>query len=51
MLSDIDKKLTGGVDASNDTFILMSSSVYMLEEVGVCFCDRLTLIHCGLVEF
>ena len=33
VLADIEKTLTGGVDASNDTFILMSASVYLLEEV------------------
>ncbi len=41
VLADIEKKLSGGVDASNDTFILMSSSVYLLEEVWLC-----TPTHC-----
>lgn len=32
VLSQIEQILNSGVDASNDTFILMSSSVYLLEE-------------------
>ena len=34
VLSDIERKVSSGVDASNDTFILMSAAVYLLEEVS-----------------
>ena len=33
ILKRIESKLTSGVDASNDTFILMAASIYMHEQV------------------
>jgi hypothetical protein len=33
VLSEIDKSLTSGVDADNDTFMLIASSIYLLEKV------------------
>ena len=33
VLKDLDKKLTSGVDADNDTFIIVASSIYYNEEV------------------
>ncbi len=37
ILKDIEGKLTSGVDASNDTFLLMAASVYYHEQVRDCY--------------
>lgn len=34
ILKQVEGKLTSGVDASNDTFILMAASIYYHEQVG-----------------
>ena len=34
ILKQVESKLTSGVDASNDTFILMAASIYYHEQVG-----------------
>ena len=33
ILKDLDQQLTSGIDASNDTFMIMAASVYLHEEV------------------
>lgn len=42
MLSEIERILNSGIDASNDTFILIAASVYLLEEVSK-WTDRITM--------
>lgn len=34
VVADIDAMLSSGVDASNDTFIIMAASIYILEGVS-----------------
>ena len=34
-MADIDSMLSSGVDASNDTFIIMAASIYILEGVSM----------------
>ena len=33
ILKDLDQQLTSGIDASDDTFMIMAASVYLHEEV------------------
>ena len=35
VLSEVDKAINSGVDADNDTFVLVAASIYLLEEVRV----------------
>ena len=44
MVADIDAMLNSGVDASNDTFIIIASSIYILEDVSCTSVDPLILL-------